>query len=85
VWGVDKTSGMEGYTTQLKEWTVRVLLEIPEEEKKEVKEDERRIKDRSINIGRILSESPEGIQGDTLQTQVKRVSISQDWRENFLP
>lgn len=27
-WGVDKTSGVEGYTTQLKEWTAIALLGI---------------------------------------------------------
>jgi hypothetical protein len=30
-WGVDKTSGVEGYTSQLKEWTRKALLENPEE------------------------------------------------------
>jgi hypothetical protein len=29
-WGVDKTSGMEGFTSQLKEWTVMALLEASE-------------------------------------------------------
>jgi len=32
-WGVGKVSGMEGYTTQLKDWTIRVLLETTEEAK----------------------------------------------------
>jgi hypothetical protein len=30
-WGVDKTSGVEGYTTQLKDWTISALLEATEE------------------------------------------------------
>ena len=34
-WGIDKTSGMEGYTTQLKEWTIEALLETDEEMKGE--------------------------------------------------
>jgi hypothetical protein len=38
-WGVDKASGMEGYTTQLKDWTIRVLLENPEIHEKEVEDD----------------------------------------------
>lgn len=29
-WGVDKVSGMEGYTTQLKAWSIRAFLEAPE-------------------------------------------------------
>ena len=31
-WGADKASGMEGYTSQLKEWTLRAFLEVPERE-----------------------------------------------------
>jgi len=34
-WGVDKTSGMEGYTTQLKVWTAEALLGSPESIEKE--------------------------------------------------
>lgn len=34
-WGVDKTSGVEGFTTQLKEWTAAALLEISETVDKE--------------------------------------------------
>ncbi len=34
-WGVDKTSGLEGYTTQLKDWTMKALLEEPEITNKE--------------------------------------------------
>jgi hypothetical protein len=54
-WGVDKTSGMEGYTTQLKELTLRVLLETTEEaEEKKYGPDTREIdfRERSFeNIG----------------------------------
>jgi hypothetical protein len=34
-WGVDKTSGVEGYTTQLKEWMIKALLGISESIKEE--------------------------------------------------
>lgn len=42
--GVDLRSGMEGYTTQLKEWTIKALLETTEEaEEKEYGPDHREI------------------------------------------
>jgi len=52
-WGVDKTSGVEGYTTQLKEWTAEALLGISEtvQEEEEYgadREDESR---RPLNFG----------------------------------
>ncbi len=34
-WGADKASGMEKYTSQLKEWTAQALLEKPETNNKE--------------------------------------------------
>jgi hypothetical protein len=36
-WGIDKASGVEGYFTQLKEWTIKALLGVSEtiEEEKE--------------------------------------------------
>jgi hypothetical protein len=39
VWGVDRASGLELYTTQLKEWTSVALLVVPEKKEKEVKVD----------------------------------------------
>jgi len=36
-WGVDKTSGMEEYPTQLMEWTIRTLLESESEKEVEKK------------------------------------------------
>lgn len=57
-WGVDKTSGMEGYTTQLKGWTAEASLEIPETIEQEEKhgpdrEDQSR---RSFDFGERSSE-----------------------------
>lgn len=56
-WGVDKTSGIEGYTTQLKEWTIKTLLgisgKIKEEEHGADREDESR---RSFDFGERSSE-----------------------------
>lgn len=50
-WGVDKVSGVEGYTTQLKEWTVRALLEPVNEEKEDEDYGTEREESRLLDTG----------------------------------
>ncbi len=52
-WGRDKKSGLEGYTSQIKGWTARALLEKLEtnEEEKEYGAENRGSGERTIDIG----------------------------------